>query len=115
MTGRRSASCAPGWTWPDNRSASTLPYWRGPTWSPSCGEAGKSSTTSTQRPIAEIADRWISRYHQQRIRALADLKSALEAPPMTRPEFVYTTYINTTAEKLWQALTDPAFTSRYWA
>jgi uncharacterized protein YndB with AHSA1/START domain/DNA-binding transcriptional ArsR family regulator len=65
-------------------------------------------------PIVEIADRWISRYHQQRVRALADLKQALEAPPMTRPEFVYTTYIKTTAERLWQALTDPAFTSRYW-
>jgi uncharacterized protein YndB with AHSA1/START domain/DNA-binding transcriptional ArsR family regulator len=65
-------------------------------------------------PIAEIADRWISRYHQQRVRALADLKQALEAPPMTRPEFVYTTYIKTTAEKLWQALTQPAFTNRYW-
>ena len=65
-------------------------------------------------PIAEIADRWISRYHQQRVRALADLKHALEAQPMRRPEFVYTTYIKTTAEKLWQALTDPAFTKRYW-
>jgi uncharacterized protein YndB with AHSA1/START domain len=29
-------------------------------------------------------------------------------------EFVYKTYINTTPEKLWRALTDPAFTSRYW-
>ena len=29
-------------------------------------------------------------------------------------EFVYTTYIKTTPEQLWQALTDPAFTSRYW-
>jgi uncharacterized protein YndB with AHSA1/START domain/DNA-binding transcriptional ArsR family regulator len=65
-------------------------------------------------PIAEIADRWISRYHQQRIRALADLKQALEAPPMIRPEFVYTTFIKTTPEKLWQALTDPAFTNLYW-
>jgi len=65
-------------------------------------------------PIAEVADRWISRYHQQRVRALADLKHALEAQPMRRPEFVYTTYIKTTAEKLWQALTDPAFTKRYW-
>src|SRR5579862_8913284 len=27
-------------------------------------------------PISEIADRWISRYHQQRVRALADLKHA---------------------------------------
>ncbi|HEV8065672.1 MAG TPA: SRPBCC domain-containing protein [Acidimicrobiales bacterium] len=65
-------------------------------------------------PIAEIADRWISRYHQQRVRALADLKRTLEAHPMDKPEFVYTTYIKTTPERLWQALTEPSFTSRYW-
>ncbi len=65
-------------------------------------------------PITEIADRWISRYDKDRVRAIADLKQALEAPAMTRPEFVYTTYIKTTAETLWQALTGPAFTSRYW-
>ena len=29
---------------------------------------------------------------------------------MSKPEFVYTTYISTTPERLWQALTDPAFT-----
>ena len=29
-------------------------------------------------------------------------------------EFVYTTYIRTTPERLWQALTDPAFTRRWW-
>src|SRR5690349_25066256 len=28
--------------------------------------------------------------------------------------FVYETHIRTTPERLWQALTDPAFTSRYW-
>ena len=33
---------------------------------------------------------------------------------MQKPEFVYTTYIKTTPEQLWQALTDPAFTRRYW-
>jgi uncharacterized protein YndB with AHSA1/START domain len=33
---------------------------------------------------------------------------------MDKPQFVYSTYINTTPERLWQALTDPAFTSRYW-
>jgi uncharacterized protein YndB with AHSA1/START domain len=27
---------------------------------------------------------------------------------------VYTTYIKTTPEQLWQALTEPAFTQRYW-
>jgi uncharacterized protein YndB with AHSA1/START domain len=38
----------------------------------------------------------------------------LEQQPMADSEFVYTTYINTTPERLWQALTDPAFTRRYW-
>ena len=33
---------------------------------------------------------------------------------MDRPSFVYTTYIRTTPERLWQALTEPAFTERYW-
>jgi uncharacterized protein YndB with AHSA1/START domain len=33
---------------------------------------------------------------------------------MSKPEFVYTTYIETTPEKLWQALTDGNFTERYW-
>jgi uncharacterized protein YndB with AHSA1/START domain len=33
---------------------------------------------------------------------------------MNRSEFVYTTYMNTTPEKLWKALTDPALTKRYW-
>ena len=46
--------------------------------------------------------------------AFADLKRALESEPMSRPEFVYTSYIRTTPERLWQALTDPAFTGRYW-
>ena len=64
-------------------------------------------------PISDIAERWISRY-EQRVHALSDLKHALEGTPMTRPSFVYTTYINTTPERLWQALTDPAFTQRYW-
>lgn len=32
----------------------------------------------------------------------------------TKPKFVYTTLIATTPEKLWAALTDPAFTVQYW-
>lgn len=34
---------------------------------------------------------------------------------MNATRFVYTTYIRTTAEKLWAALTEPEFTRRYWA
>lgn len=33
---------------------------------------------------------------------------------MSKPEFVYTTYIETTPEKLWDALTSGEFTKRYW-
>jgi uncharacterized protein YndB with AHSA1/START domain/DNA-binding transcriptional ArsR family regulator len=65
-------------------------------------------------PINAIAERWLNQYDRARAGALADLKTALEQDPMTDDKFVYTTYINTTAERLWQALTDPAFTRRYW-
>ncbi|HEU5211424.1 MAG TPA: metalloregulator ArsR/SmtB family transcription factor [Gaiellaceae bacterium] len=72
-------------------------------------------------PINELAERWINRYDQARVRALADLKRALEEAPMQaeevstkRPTFAYTSYIKTTPERLWQALTEPAFTERYW-
>jgi uncharacterized protein YndB with AHSA1/START domain/DNA-binding transcriptional ArsR family regulator len=65
-------------------------------------------------PINDIAERWITRYDQDRVRALSDLKRAVEAAPMQRPEFVYTIYIRATPEQLWQALIDPAFTQRWW-
>ena len=65
-------------------------------------------------PINEIAARWINEYHRDRVDALSDLKAALESTPMSTSTFVYKTYINTTPEKLWQGLTDPAFTKRYW-
>ena len=33
---------------------------------------------------------------------------------MAKPTFVYVTYIATTLEKLWEALTSEAFTQQYW-
>jgi uncharacterized protein YndB with AHSA1/START domain len=33
---------------------------------------------------------------------------------MSKPEFVYVTYIETTPDQLWRALTDGDFTERYW-
>lgn len=65
-------------------------------------------------PINDITERWINRYDRERVRALADLKRALEDKPMASHEFVYMTYVQTTPEKLWQALTEPAFTRKYW-
>ncbi|MEU9649012.1 metalloregulator ArsR/SmtB family transcription factor [Streptomyces sp. NPDC048110] len=65
-------------------------------------------------PINAIAERWISRYDRERVHALADLKHALEETAMDSNAFVYTTHIRATPEKVWQGLTDPAFTRRYW-
>jgi uncharacterized protein YndB with AHSA1/START domain len=33
---------------------------------------------------------------------------------MTKPELIYTTYIRTTPEKLWSAITNPEFARQYW-
>ena len=33
---------------------------------------------------------------------------------MSKPELVYVQTINATPQRVWQALTDPAFTARYW-
>jgi len=65
-------------------------------------------------PINEIAERWINHYDQPRANALFDLKKALEEPIMATTAFVYSTYIRTTPEQLWKALTEPAFTQAYW-
>lgn len=64
-------------------------------------------------PITAIADRWINRYHRHRARALAGLTFALESS-VTDTDFLYTTYLRTTAKQLWKALHDPEFTSAYW-
>jgi len=65
-------------------------------------------------PINAVSDRWLNQYDRARIQALADLKTALETEPLPDTEpFVYTTYIRTTPERLWQAVTDPAFSERY--
>lgn len=33
---------------------------------------------------------------------------------MTKPEFIYTTYIRATPQKVWDAITTPEFTRQYW-
>src|SRR3954464_5280128 len=65
-------------------------------------------------PINEIAERWITSYERDRVHALGDLKRTLEDTRVDRPSFVYVNYIKTTPERLWRALTEPAFTQRYW-
>ena len=65
-------------------------------------------------PIRLIHDRWTSKYAVPWVSALADLKFDLEeGAPMDRPRHVFQVYIRTTPERLWQAITDPGFTERY--
>jgi DNA-binding transcriptional ArsR family regulator/uncharacterized protein YndB with AHSA1/START domain len=64
-------------------------------------------------PVQEIADRWIGRYERGRVAALTHLKQTLEESPVSKPEFVYVIYIQTTPEKLYRALTDWEFVKVY--
>ncbi len=65
-------------------------------------------------PIRLMHDRWIGKYAEPWVRALADLKVQLEGPgPEPRPRHVFQVYIRTTPERLWQAVTDPDFTVRF--
>jgi uncharacterized protein YndB with AHSA1/START domain/DNA-binding transcriptional ArsR family regulator len=65
-------------------------------------------------PIQLIADRWISRYAAPWVARLADVKHVLEAAPMSAPRQVYEIFIRATPEQVWQAITDPALTERYY-
>ncbi|MDX3229895.1 metalloregulator ArsR/SmtB family transcription factor [Streptomyces sp. ME19-01-6] len=64
-------------------------------------------------PIQEISDRWIGKYERGRLSALGHLKRTLEGTTVSKPEFVYAIYIQTTPERLYEALTDAEFAQRY--
>jgi uncharacterized protein YndB with AHSA1/START domain/DNA-binding transcriptional ArsR family regulator len=65
-------------------------------------------------PIQLLADRWISRYAAPFARTIATVKRTAEEKTMTdRPDHVYTVLIKATPERVWQALTDPAYTREY--
>jgi uncharacterized protein YndB with AHSA1/START domain len=64
-------------------------------------------------PIQEIHDRWISKYAAPFASAMVGIKRTLEGGRMPAPRYVYEIYIQTTAERLWHAITDPDETHRY--
>src|SRR5215211_7387442 len=65
-------------------------------------------------PLHEIQERWIDKFERPRLRALSDLKRRAEDTMSDRPNYVYTTYINATPDKVWRALTDADLSARYW-
>ena len=65
-------------------------------------------------PIRLIHDRWIRHYQAPIVGAIAAIKRTLEDETMDKPLHISETYIRTTPERLWQAITDPEQTRLYW-
>ncbi|HWD01366.1 MAG TPA: metalloregulator ArsR/SmtB family transcription factor [Amycolatopsis sp.] len=65
-------------------------------------------------PLHEMQERWVGRFEQPRLRALSTLKHRAEETMSDKPSFVYVTYIESTPERVWEALTDPDITAQYW-
>jgi uncharacterized protein YndB with AHSA1/START domain/DNA-binding transcriptional ArsR family regulator len=63
-------------------------------------------------PLHEVQERWIDKFERPRLRLLGDVKRRAEEP--VKPDFVYVTYIESTPERVWEALTDADVTAEYW-
>lgn len=70
-------------------------------------------------PLQEVIDRWMDPLVQKPMARMAlDLKARLEGKPMTattaiKPDFVLQTFIETSPEKLWEALTTGKIIGHY--
>jgi uncharacterized protein YndB with AHSA1/START domain/DNA-binding transcriptional ArsR family regulator len=66
-------------------------------------------------PLHEIQERWIDKFELPRLRVLREVKRQAEEDEMTdKPTYVYVTYIHSTAERVWHALTDADLSAQYW-
>jgi uncharacterized protein YndB with AHSA1/START domain len=66
-------------------------------------------------PVQLIHDRWMSKYMRPMAAALAALKTDLEGRETmpAAPEQVYEIFIQATPEQIWDAITKPEFTAKY--
>jgi uncharacterized protein YndB with AHSA1/START domain/DNA-binding transcriptional ArsR family regulator len=65
-------------------------------------------------PLQEIEERWIDKCERPRLQALRAVQRRAEEAMTERPAFIYVIYIQSTPERVWQALTDAELTARYW-
>ena len=68
-------------------------------------------------PLHEVYERWVRKFETDRLSVLHDLKHHLEGTaqmPEKSASFVYVTYIRTSPEQVYRAITDPALARRYW-
>lgn len=65
-------------------------------------------------PLHEMQERWVGKFERPRLHALSAVKRRAEENMSDKPSFVYVTYIESTPEKVWEALTDADITAQYW-
>jgi uncharacterized protein YndB with AHSA1/START domain/DNA-binding transcriptional ArsR family regulator len=65
-------------------------------------------------PLHQIQERWIDKFERPMLRALSAIKTEAELAMSDKPSHVYVTYIESTPEKVWQALTDAEISGQYW-
>lgn len=67
-------------------------------------------------PLRLIYSRWINKFDEDRIENLYELKKALENTNQEAKMkgFVYQIVITASAEKVWESLTNPEFTQKFW-
>ena len=74
-------------------------------------------------PIHDIQSRWIWKFEAPRLATLDAIKRHAERNAMndttqteagTVPVYIYTTYIHATPDHVWDALTDPEASARFW-
>jgi uncharacterized protein YndB with AHSA1/START domain len=59
-------------------------------------------------------DAMIDKFEQPRLQTLRSVKQKAEQTMNNKPSFVYVTYIESTAEAVWDALTSADMTAAYW-
>lgn len=66
-------------------------------------------------PLWAIQERWIEKFEPTRLRALSAIKRLAEEDSMDdKPSYVYVTYIESTPDRVWEALTDSELSALYW-
>ncbi|MCJ0907138.1 metalloregulator ArsR/SmtB family transcription factor [Rhodococcus sp. ARC_M6] len=65
-------------------------------------------------PLEDIRERWIDTFEHSRLNTLSDIKRQAEAHMTTKPTYKYVTYIESSPEAVWQAITDADTSASYW-
>ena len=65
-------------------------------------------------PIRLVHDRWITKFAEPVVGAMAAFKTHLEAEPMSTIDHVYSVFIKAAPDRVWRAITDGVETEQYY-